>query len=278
MAASYPILAGANMKCGPPWQSSFLSSSLHARTQRRLYPESKPGKMGLMHHDRTRNRLLLRAALLAFLALSACAEGTQEAQLTAHETAQALALDADASAEAANEAEALEIADEETAQPEAATEPATAALASCRSVQIFSIAAGKFVSAEYGYPSNDPRWGMLRARSNTVGPWEKWEICPDGAAGWALRSHYSKRWVSCERDYPGVGARMLRARATSIGVWERFNRTTSRFGWDLLHNQVQSGTVAVEVGYTGNDKGMLRARTAVDGPWEQLFIQEVVPW
>jgi hypothetical protein len=35
-----------------------------------------------------------------------------------------------------------------------------------------------YVSAEVGYGSGDPLYGMLRARSGSLGPWEKYNIIP----------------------------------------------------------------------------------------------------
>jgi hypothetical protein len=75
------------------------------------------------------------------------------------------------------------------------------------------------------YQTTDPRWGMLRARSHTVGLWEKFLI---GCGEWDcyIYSVANRLYVSAELGYPKDDPRygMLRARNTYWGPWEKFTR------------------------------------------------------
>ena len=73
---------------------------------------------------------------------------------------------------------------------------------------------GKWVSAELGY--GGVRYGMLRARASSIGPWETF----NGAYG--LRNTKNWKYVSAELGYGGGLKGMLRARSSSYGPWEHF--------------------------------------------------------
>lgn len=81
-------------------------------------------------------------------------------------------------------------------------------------VSIRSLQNGLWVSSEQGYTG--ARWGMLRARASSIGPWEVFY------SDRGLQSRASWRWVSVEMNYSGSLRYMLRARATSPGPWEQF--------------------------------------------------------
>jgi len=82
---------------------------------------------------------------------------------------------------------------------------------------IRSIANGKWVAAELGRTGND--YGMLRARSTSIGPWETFS----GLTG--LRNTTNWKWVTAELGQTGSRDAMLRARANSYGPWEHFTNS-----------------------------------------------------
>jgi len=84
---------------------------------------------------------------------------------------------------------------------------------------ITSQANGLLVSAELGYTGGDA--GMLRARANAIGPWERFFIDNFGTFA-TITSAANGLLVSAELGYTGDDAGMLRARATAIGPWEQF--------------------------------------------------------
>jgi hypothetical protein len=107
----------------------------------------------------------------------------------------------------------------------------------------------------------------LRARSSSVGSWERFELCwnvNNNPFELAIRSLANGKWVSAELQYTGALYGMLRARATSIGPWETFN------GGSGLRNKANWKFVSAELQYTGIRYGMLRARADRYGPWEQF--------
>lgn len=79
---------------------------------------------------------------------------------------------------------------------------------------IRSIRNGKWVSAELGYGGG--RYGMLRARADSIGPWESF----NGALG--LRNNKNWKYVTAELGYGGTLKGMLRARGSAYGPWEKF--------------------------------------------------------
>lgn len=85
---------------------------------------------------------------------------------------------------------------------------------------LYSQAAQRYVSAEVEYSGAD--YGMLRARSTSVGQWEKFlEKCD--SLHCAYKSVANGKWVAAEFDYKNDGAGMLRARSATIGNWEWFS-------------------------------------------------------
>jgi hypothetical protein len=75
---------------------------------------------------------------------------------------------------------------------------------------------GQVVSAEFGY--QEPDYGMLRARAEMPGSWERFHCQPLAGGEVAFWSAARGTYVSAEVDREGL----LRARGTSIGAWERF--------------------------------------------------------
>jgi hypothetical protein len=63
---------------------------------------------------------------------------------------------------------------------------------------------------------------MLRARSSSIGSWERFKLKGDCRTGCALRAVANNRYVAAEQEYPGSRKGMLRARSSSIGGWEKF--------------------------------------------------------
>jgi hypothetical protein len=78
---------------------------------------------------------------------------------------------------------------------------------------------GLFVSAELAQSGDD--YGVLRARADNVGPWERFQLCENSDDGsYSIRSMENERYVSAELGWSGDTYGMLRARATEIGPWE----------------------------------------------------------
>jgi hypothetical protein len=114
----------------------------------------------------------------------------------------------------------------------------------------------------------------LRARSNSVGSWERFEFCfgiGGALAAVAIRSLANGKWVAAELQYTGALYGMLRARADRIGPWETFAAINGG-----LRNQDNWKFVSAELQYTGIRYGMLRARANSRGPWEQFRTSR--PW
>ncbi|GGK28636.1 hypothetical protein GCM10010124_21670 [Pilimelia terevasa] len=84
-----------------------------------------------------------------------------------------------------------------------------------------SIANDKYLSAELGATGID--YGMVRARGERIGPWEKFDIDCDGDEGPCyLKSLANNRYLSVEEGHSGTRKNMLRARSATKGEWERF--------------------------------------------------------
>ncbi len=80
---------------------------------------------------------------------------------------------------------------------------------------------GKYVSAELGWTGD--RKGLLRARSDTIGPWEQFQInFINNGNDVALKSMANKLYVSAELGWTGTSKGELRAREGTIGAWETF--------------------------------------------------------
>ena len=95
-----------------------------------------------------------------------------------------------------------------------------------------------YVSTEASYTTYP---GMLRARTLTIGSWEKYRMHCLGGGLVAIRSLANKpnvyaKYVSAEFGYSGTLRGMLRARATAIGPWERFMIEDSPGGGVLLRS------------------------------------------
>jgi hypothetical protein len=89
-------------------------------------------------------------------------------------------------------------------------------------IAIRSNANSNYVSTELNYTGTE--YAMLRARSATSGPWEKYYEIENSDGTFSLKSVANGNYVSAELGYgtsnPLYG--VLRARSTSIGPWETF--------------------------------------------------------
>lgn len=100
-------------------------------------------------------------------------------------------------------------------------------------LSLMSAANRHWVSAEVGYPTTDPSYGMLRARASASGLWERFWLCFDSTTSdWVIISAQNGDLVSAELGYPATDPRygMLRARATGIGLWEEYVTSTGSPG------------------------------------------------
>ena len=136
-----------------------------------------------------------------------------------------------------------------------------------------SRANNQYVAAELGYPGADN--GMLRARSGSVGAWEKFECVALGGNRWALRSRANGQYVVTELGYGGPTQAMLRARSGSPGGWEQFrivplSLTDPKFA---LRSTVGDKAVTTEIAYGGGGASQLRARSDSVGAWEQFTVR-----
>ena len=125
---------------------------------------------------------------------------------------------------------------------------------------------GLYVSTELGYGGS--LYGMLRARSATLGAWEYYQLCYNPAtAHWAIWADANKKWVSAELGYPGNQYGMLRARSSSVGPWELFIPYSADQVLEL-ESAANRRWVSAEFGDPGAEYGMLRARSFEIGEWE----------
>ncbi|NMO57709.1 hypothetical protein HH310_41925 [Actinoplanes sp. TBRC 11911] len=88
-----------------------------------------------------------------------------------------------------------------------------------------SLANDLYVTAEI--TKTDTNYGMLRARSTTIGGWETFTVFGDwpevSTADVNLYSNANSRYVATEVNYPGNRDGMLRARTSgATGGWETY--------------------------------------------------------
>jgi hypothetical protein len=150
----------------------------------------------------------------------------------------------------------------------------TATAADCYAATITSQANGHLTSAELGYDPSDYRYGMLRARATSEGPWEEFFVCFNGSQS-TIQSLDTGMYVSAELGYDTSDSRwgMLRARASSAGPWEQYSFATSCNGNCLvIRSTANNRLVSAELGYGTSDwrYEMLRARATSEGPWEEF--------
>ena len=126
----------------------------------------------------------------------------------------------------------------------------------CYIVAIQNIAETRYVSAELDYTGSS--YGMLRARADIMGPYEKFNYCWNTAGYFSLQSRANGRWVAAEMDNSGSSYAMLRARSNSVGNWEKFSYWTNSGIW-LFRSQSNNRWVRAEINYSGASDGMLRA-------------------
>jgi hypothetical protein len=131
---------------------------------------------------------------------------------------------------------------------------------------------GKFVSTEIKYTGGN--YAMLRARSATVGAWEKFTVCEVtwGPVGGylSLESEANKKWVVPEVGYKGANWAMMRARATAVGHATLFTciadpTRPSRFILSADASGANADFATPEFRYHGASYGMLRARSPYRG-------------
>lgn len=131
---------------------------------------------------------------------------------------------------------------------------------------------GQFVSAEVSYPGSE--FGMLRARTDAIGPWEKFDECSDAGFGETrLFSYGTGLYVATEVEYAGNHNGMLRARANAIGSWEKYsveNGTDWEGSYITLRSMGNNRFVTADPGFPDRYRGMLLARGSSVGPWEKF--------
>lgn len=177
-------------------------------------------------------------------------------------TAVAFATPAAASASSTPRDLSTVVADQARGNTDAACHP---------NVYIYSRDNNRYVSAEIFYDGDD--YGMLRARADAVGPWERFTVCFQDWY-WTIQSQANDLFVSAELGYSDEDHAMLRARAGVIGPWERFtiNVNGCGSGCTTIVSQANDRIVSAEMFYDDEDYGMLRARATAVGPWERFFV------
>jgi len=143
-------------------------------------------------------------------------------------------------------------------------------------ISLRSLASNLYVTTEAGVRDNT--MGLLRARSATVGAWEKIQVCYDlnGSDTVAylvptVPLNGQQRPVTAVLDgSPDIGNR-LQARDTNYGPWEQFLMGQGP-GYVYLFSFANRNYVSAELGFGGNFNGMLRARASTVGPWEKFAI------
>ena len=137
----------------------------------------------------------------------------------------------------------------------------------CPTFGIQSVVNGLYVTAELGGTGNN--YAMLRARSATVGPWERFCLQNNNDNTWSIQSAENGLYVTAELGGTGNDYARLRARSATVGSWERFflYSNGSAFTFQYASNNLYA---TAELGGTGNDYARLRARSATVGPWEQF--------
>jgi len=155
--------------------------------------------------------------------------------------------------------------------------PAAAGNGFCGNAALKSRANGMYLSAELGYGGN--LYGALRARSSSIGPWERFELCQRtevimGAPSYisTLQSLANGKFVSADWNLSGSQRGILRAGwATTAQGWEFFQIDAGNHPAKIF---VTSGLVyaSAEMGYPGDLYGVVRARAANVGLWEQYDV------
>jgi hypothetical protein len=136
-------------------------------------------------------------------------------------------------------------------------------------ISILSHANQLWVSSELAYWGNG--YGMLRARSSSIGSWEQYNFCYDSTSNyWVFTNDGNNQFVSTQVNYGGSDYGMLRA-ANTLDAWEHYTLlcTGSAVAIKSLAN---SDYVSTEIGYGGSSYAELRARASAIGPWEQYSI------
>jgi hypothetical protein len=153
--------------------------------------------------------------------------------------------------------------------------PSAAHAASCAHVSIQSMWSFKFVSVEIG--NTGSFYAMLRARADTIGPWEKFYACyDDGSHQYTFRSEANNKYVEVNPNAGGNYLLMLSATADSgVPKPSRFIEVNGSSDVQSLKSDYTGSYVSAELGYTGGDYGMLRARAGVIGAWEGFQIHVI---
>ncbi|WP_258054692.1 endonuclease/exonuclease/phosphatase family protein [Streptomyces sp. Ru71] len=165
-----------------------------------------------------------------------------------------------------------------SAPASAAADPPALAKSAGQKWALKSVGNDKFVSAQLS--STGGEYAKLRARSATVGSWERFTLhTDDKGAHISLRNEGNGLFVSTDRN----NTDKLRAQGDHIGSWEELQLTyagSDQYGaYYKLYSEVAKLYVAAELGYapTDPDYGVLRARTASAsvGSWEKFRLVAV---
>jgi hypothetical protein len=134
-------------------------------------------------------------------------------------------------------------------------------------ISILSHANQLWVSSELLYWGNG--YGMLRARSQSIGSWEQYNFCYDSTANyWVFTNDGNNEFVTTQVNYGGSDYGMLRAQASSIGPWEQYTLACTGSAVAIKSN-ANGDWVSTEAAYGGSSNGELRARASSVGPWEK---------
>jgi hypothetical protein len=143
----------------------------------------------------------------------------------------------------------------------------------CSNTVIKSAANGKYVAAEIS-GVQDSHLGRLRARSSSVGSWERFKFIGDcsSSTGCAIRSSANGKYVTPELTYAGNYTALLRARSTTVGTSQRFVmagdcRSTKGCA---IKARANGRYTSAELNFTGGNYGLLRARATSVGGWERF--------
>jgi hypothetical protein len=136
-------------------------------------------------------------------------------------------------------------------------------------ISILSHANQLWVSSELAYWGNG--YGMLRARSSSIGSWEQYTFCYDSTSKyWVFSNDGNNQFVSTQVNYGGSDYGMLRA-ANTIDPWEHYQLLCTGSAV-AIQSGANGDYVSTEIGYGGSSYAELRARASVIGPWEQYSV------
>lgn len=91
-----------------------------------------------------------------------------------------------------------------------------------RAFALRSIRMNKWVTAEFGSQYTGGWRGLLRARGDAIGAWERFSCVSASGDRTFIKSLHNGKWVTVERSWTAGRNRMLRARGDERGTWQTF--------------------------------------------------------